>query len=146
MFIRERNLPTHACGPPVRHKYRLGQLLLPHRWTMASMVMIAVLLVTTEGLAFGSVLLLLNSNRSGRFAFLRHVAPDLSTRIEQLSFGAHVRIAALVLILITLVRGGLQYIQHLQTLRLRRRVERSLQVRVFERFHDLSLGALQRYR
>jgi ABC-type multidrug transport system fused ATPase/permease subunit len=113
---------------------------------MASMVMIAVLLVTTEGLAFGSVLLLLNSNRSGRFAFLRHVAPDLSTRIEQLSFGAHVRIAALVLILITLVRGGLQYIQHLQTLRLRRRVERSLQVRVFERFHDLSLGALQRYR
>jgi subfamily B ATP-binding cassette protein MsbA len=126
---------------------RLGRLLWPHRWQLLSQVFVAILLVGMEGLGLGGVLVLLGAGAATGKALA--AVPWLSGfigSIAEISVPGRIRIAAVTLTAITLARSGLLYLQNLQGLRLRRAVERKLQMRLLRRLHEMPVSYLQKER
>lgn len=126
---------------------RLLRILFEYWWQLLSQVMVAVLLVAMEGVGLGWVLVLLGAGAIGG-----NILPgipwlgDFIGAIASLSVPARIRITALALVSITLVRSGLQYLQNLQGLRLRRAVERKLQLQILRNLHELPVSYLQKER
>jgi subfamily B ATP-binding cassette protein MsbA len=126
---------------------RLARLLWPHRFQLLSQVFVAILLVGMEGLGLGGVLVLLGAGAVSGKALAG--VPWLSGfigSIAAISVPSRIRLAALALAAITLTRSGLQYLQNLQGLRLRRAVERKLQMRLLRRLHEMPVSYLQKER
>jgi ATP-binding cassette, subfamily B, multidrug efflux pump len=124
---------------------RIFSLLRPYRGQLASQVTVAILLVILEALGLGVVLMLLGAGAmsGGSLPNIPWLA-ELMQSLAALSASARIRLAALLLILITGGRSGLQYLQSLQGLQLRRRVERDLQLELLGRLHQLTLSFIQR--
>lgn len=133
-------------SPPTAYR-RLVRILLDHRWQLLSQVLVAILLVAMEGVGVGGVLVLLSAS-----AMTSSVIPGipglakLIGSLAVLSVPQRIRIAALALFAITLLRSGLQYFQTLQGLRLRRAVERKLQMQIMRGLHELPVSYLQKER
>lgn len=123
------------------------RLLLPHRRQLPAQVVVAILLVAMEGVGLGLVLVLLGAGNVNADSLPN--IPGLAQLFATLgafSTPVRIRIAALALVLITAVRSGLQYAQNLQGLTLRRLVERSLQLQLLGRLHEMPIAYLQKER
>ena len=121
----------------------IAQLVKPYRWLLATLIGVATIGVALEGLGIGTVLLLL-AIRGGQSAVF-HV-PWLGPKIHalaELSIEARIEILAGVLVGLTLLRSSVNYAEQLLGLRLRQKVESSLQSQIFDKFHVLSLQLLQ---
>lgn len=126
---------------------QVAGLFLPHRRQVLAQVVVAVLLVAMEGVGLGLVLVLLGVGNVDAGSLPN--IPGLARLFETLgafSVPERIRLAALALVLITAVRGGLQYVQNLQGLTLRRLVERKLQLQLLGRLHELPIAYLQKER
>ena len=126
---------------------RLARLLWPHRWQLVSQVFVAILLIGMEGLGLGGVLVLLGAGAVSGKALAG--VPWLSGfigSVAAISVPARIQIAALALVVITLARTGLQYLQSLQGLRLRRAVERKLQMHLLRQLYEMPVFYLQKER
>lgn len=122
---------------------RIARLLWPFRGQLVSQVAVAVLLVASEGLGGGGILVLLGGGNPGGRALA--AIPGLGRMggvIAALSVTSRIRIAALVLILSTLLRSGLLYLQNLQGLLLRRSVEHGIELRLLGKLHELPIDIL----
>ena len=137
-FAHQSPPPTH---PTLR---RLLPLVVRNRLLLAVLMATAVLLVATESLGLGTVLFVLGAKQTAA------ALPDIPfltgavRSVSELAATARLQIAALILVAFTLLRGGLQYIQQLASLRLLRKVEVELQERIFAKFHLLSLDRLNK--
>jgi ABC-type multidrug transport system fused ATPase/permease subunit len=132
---------------PSKSWRRIARLLWPHRWQLLSQVLVAILLVAMEGLGLGGVLVLLGAGKIGGNTM--PIFPWLAKFIDaiaSLSVPTRIRFAVLALVVFNLARVGLQYLQNLQGLRLRRVVERKLQMQIMRGLHDLPVSYLQKER
>ncbi len=133
---REDTSPSSGIAATYR---LLWPLLRPHRPLLAGLILVSLLTVAAESLGLGAVLLLL-----GAGTIDIPLLTPLLQRAACYSFTARVQLAAVLLVSITLLRGGLQYGQQWLSLRLRRGIERRLQRQVFARLQQASLDFLQR--
>jgi ABC-type multidrug transport system fused ATPase/permease subunit len=122
----------------------LLRLLMARRSLLLSLVIVALLLVAVESLGLGSVLVLLGGGESTGVSIGASWWGELLQRIGALGAVVRIRIAAVALVGMAVLRGALQYMQRLLALRLRRTVARDLQEQVFRHFYDLPLEAFQR--
>jgi len=146
-FDSHREVSSMAADSPTKTMWcQLGRLLRPHRWQLVSQAGVAILLVASEGVGGGGVMLLLGAGAAGRALHGIPGATPLLQQVLRLEMPARIRLAALLLFTVTLVRGGLMYLQSLQGFRLRREVERTMQLALLDRMHELPLGYLLRER
>ncbi len=119
------------------------RLLRPRRWQLIAQALVALLVVASEGLGLGAVLVLLGTGQGETGAMPSWLERWIS-RLGAHSAPGRIRFAALALMLVFLVRSGLQYLQNVQGLRLRRRVEQEVQLRLIAGLHRLPLGFVQK--
>ncbi|NLE46183.1 MAG: ABC transporter ATP-binding protein [Chloroflexi bacterium] len=130
--------------------------LVTYRWLLArfwrrrflllALTGIAGLWVLTEGFGLGLVLLILGSGSAQSLLASGGPMSTVVTRVVVIPAEQRVPVAAAVLVLATLVRSGLQFIQSLLSLEFRRRVEREVQEESVERLYALPLSFLQQER
>jgi len=123
---------------------RLYEVLGRYRKLVPVLVCLAVAVVATEGVGLGSVLLLLGAGSLEISLTSDNPLVAALNGILELPLPKRVQMAALALVALTFLRGGLQYLQELIGIRLRTGVERELQVRLFRRYHEVSLDFLQK--
>jgi ABC-type multidrug transport system fused ATPase/permease subunit len=125
---------------------QLIYLLIPHFGLFIRLVSIAMLLVLSEAVGLGVVLLFLGAAGSGGTLDWSWLPLPIAHIMTGLSLASRVRLAALALILITISRGVLRYFQHTLGSRLRIAVVGDLQDQVFKQMHAVQLDYLQRER
>ncbi len=123
---------------------KIFSLLSAHRLLVISLIATSLLASLSESLGLSSVLFLLSSAPmesafSERIPGLR----SLSLLIDDVSMLGRVRIAAAVLILIFLIRGGLFYASRMLSVRLRIKLERTLRRQLFEQLLAVELKFIQ---
>src|SRR5580658_5112511 len=92
---------------------QLFRLLWPQRPLLAALFAAALLTVLTEGVGLGLVLLVLDAGGGGTAIVEHGWLGSLARRVQSLSVGTHIRMAAGALLAVAIVRSGLQYGQHL---------------------------------
>lgn len=120
-------------------------LVRPYPWLLTGIVGTATLLLATEGVGLGIMFMLLGSTERSS-SLLNKLAPLLPQHVADQSIVERVQIAAVILIIIAVVRAALQSAQQVCAIHLRLRVRRELQVRVFRRFHAIPIRLLRRER
>ncbi len=121
----------------------LSTVLAGYHRRLTAQVLVAIMVVAMEGIGLGVVLLLLGAGKNSPGIPGLPWLGNLLAMVQELSIPARIQAAAIALFLITILRSGLQYLQNLQALRLKRSVERKLQLQVLQALHRLPLSILQ---
>lgn len=119
-------------------------MLGPHQRLVPLLVCCAVLVVATEGIGFGSVLLLLAVDSLDFSPAPSNLLAPVVEAVQALTLPQRVQFAALALVGLTLLRGTLHYLQELIGIRIRTGTEQEIQIQLFRRFHEISLDFLQK--
>jgi len=120
-------------------------------WLVAGIVLFSFLTTITEGLGIGLILPLLDTslllNNTSNGSSFKNIVPfvqDLSNWLNELTLVNRVRLAALGLATVMLIRTIFTVISELLGTKLHLNIERDLEKRVFEQMNDLQLSYIHR--